>query len=83
MKWTGSTPLYLAQSVDPETGVLIATYDTNESNLSQEDNPKPYAYGEDVGYIFTDFIFPGELIGNAGETVTGVLDRIKNVLGNY
>lgn len=83
MKWTGSTPLYLTQSVDPETGVLIATYDTNENNLNQEDNPKPYAYGEDVGYIFTDFTFPGELIGNAGETVTGVLDRIKNVLGNY
>ena len=40
-------------------------------------------YGDDVGYIYTDFTYPGELIGNAGETVVSVLDKIKSVLGNY
>jgi len=39
--------------------------------------------GQDIGYIYTDFTYPGDLIGNAGDTVTTILDKIKNVLGNY
>ena len=37
----------------------------------------------DIGYIYTDFTYPGELIGDAGTTVTNILDKIKNTLGNY
>jgi hypothetical protein len=29
-----------------------------------------------VGYMETDFIFPGELVFEAGSTVTEVLDKI-------
>ena len=44
---------------------------------------KTFKYGEDVGYSLTDFIYPGELTCNIGETITSVLDKIKNALGNY
>ena len=84
MKWTGSSPLYLARTFD-DKGCPIAYYDTNPNSkeLSQIGNLTPYSYGEDVGYILTDFTFPGQLVGNAGDTVVTILDQIKNVLGNY
>ena len=39
--------------------------------------------GEDCGYVYTDFVYPGELISNIGENICSVLDKIKNTLGNY
>ena len=44
---------------------------------------KQYRYGEDIGYTLTDFTYPGELTCNAGDTISSVLDKIKNALGNY
>ena len=40
-------------------------------------------YGDEAGFIMTDFIYPGELIGDSGATVTSILDKIISVLGNY
>ena len=42
-----------------------------------------YYAGDDVGYIYTDFYYPGELIGDAGSSVCDILDKIKNLLGNF
>lgn len=42
-----------------------------------------YNWGQDVGYTYTDFTYPGELIGNAGDNVCTILDKIKSLLGNY
>ena len=42
-----------------------------------------FNYGDEIGFIMTDFIYPGELIGDAGSTVTSILDKIISVLGNY
>jgi hypothetical protein len=42
-----------------------------------------FSYGEDIGYILTDFVYPEELVGNAGDTVVSILDKIKETLGNY
>lgn len=44
---------------------------------------RTYEYGDDVGFIYTDFVYPGELIGNVGESITSVLDKIVSVLGNF
>ena len=44
---------------------------------------KMYEYGTDIGFIYSDFYFPSELIANPGDTVVSVLDTIKNTLGNY
>ena len=89
MKWTGSTPLYLYQE-PTSNGLMYNSFSTNYEELAnrrrQSSNPgiiKAYSYGQDIGYILTDFAYPGELIGNAGDTVVTILDQIKNVLGNY
>jgi hypothetical protein len=36
-----------------------------------------------AGYEKTKLVYAGELIGKAGETLTSVLDKIKNMLGEY
>jgi hypothetical protein len=40
-------------------------------------------YGEAAGYMETDLTYAGDLIGNAGETIVGILDKIKNMLGDF
>lgn len=59
-----------------------------EQNSIQEEGPgwilkKVYSAGDDIGYIYSDFYFPRELIGNAGDSVCTILDTIKNTLGNF
>ena len=39
--------------------------------------------GEAVGYSLTDITYAGDLIATAGETITSVLDKIKNQLGDF
>lgn len=53
-----------------------------------QDNTKKYTvfkaeYGDEVGYRPTELTYAGELIANVGESLTSVLDKIKNMLGNY
>jgi hypothetical protein len=40
-------------------------------------------YDQDVGYRPTKLTYPGDLIAKAGETVTSVLDKIKNIFGDF
>lgn len=40
-------------------------------------------YGDTMGYKGVELTFPGDLIAGVGETVVSVLDKIKNVLGNF
>ena len=40
-------------------------------------------YGETIGYRATDLTFAGDLIAAPGESVTSILDKIKNMLGNF
>lgn len=76
MRWIGNTPLYFIN----ENGnyKMTTSYDEAKDKAYQM-----YEYGEDVGFIFTDFTYPNELIENAGSSVVSVLDKIKGVLGNY
>lgn len=76
MKWVGSTPLYFLD----EPGSYKLT--TNYNEVAGKGH-RTYEYGQDVGFIYTDFTYPGELIENAGSSVVAVLDKIKNMLGNY
>ncbi len=84
MKWVGTTPLYLATMINAGTTSYLLT--TNITDATEKDinkSPKIFGYGDDVGYTYTDFIFPGELIGDAGDSVCDILDQIKDTLGNY
>lgn len=50
---------------------------------AQEDYPHMFSYGQDAGYKYTDFTYPGELVLNTGDTVVTLLDKIVSTLGNY
>lgn len=76
MKWIGSTPVYLINKNDN----YVLTTDYSEiGNYTYE----TFTYGDDIGFIYSDFTYPKELIENAGSNVCTVLDKIKSLLGNY
>lgn len=81
MKWVGSTPFYIISHAVNGEIQYIPTTDANEAAAAS--SYKKYEYGSDIGYIYTDFIYPGELIGDAGNSVCTILDKIKDTLGNY
>lgn len=81
MKWVGSTPFYIISHAVNGEIQYIPTTDANEAAAAS--SYKTYEYGSDIGYIYTDFIYPGELIGDAGNSVCTILDKIKDALGNY
>ena len=75
MRWVGDKPVYLIN----DSGNYYYSMDKSSTGGSQEFN-----YGDDVGFIYTDFTYPGDLIANPGDNIcTAVLDKIKNTLGNY
>lgn len=75
MKWTGNAPVYLVK----DGNNLFMT--TNYSKASQYQTYDSYTYGQDVGYIYSDFVYTSELIANEGDNVCTILDAIKSYLG--
>lgn len=76
VRYVGSTPLYYNTASD--------FYTMNKNYVDLSDGTwKVFEYNENVGYVYTDFIYPGELSSGIGENVCSVLDRIVGVLGNY
>ena len=71
IKYIGSKPIYFADNYSS----FSYTQDTS--------HPIGYIYGQDVGYEFTSFTYPGELILAAGSTVVNLLEKISQILGNY
>lgn len=58
----------------------------NSSNISKEytvNDIITYEYGDDVGFYLIDFVYPGQLVCNPGDSVTSVLDKIISVVGNF
>ena len=82
MKWTGSNPLYLVPKQSGSAGVVwYAAYIDKPEIL--EDGTIEILSGQDCGYVYDDFVYDSELSANLGESVTSVLDKIKNYLGNF
>lgn len=75
--WTGTEPLYY--------NTVTQKYTTNgEETIG--DGWVTFNTWEEVGYVYTLFSYPSKdknFVAAFGETVTSVLDKIKNVLGNY
>ena len=79
-----------------DNGNYVHTFDLLVDTLT-DDNPEPTVfysddkaycvakieYGDTAGYRATDLIYPDDLIGNVGESLTSVLDKIKNMLGEF
>lgn len=72
VKYIGSRPIYFSTN-----------YTSISFNYDVQNFPFQCNYGEDAGYRMVDFTYPGELILDAGDTVTDLLDKITSVLGNY
>ena len=83
MKWNGNVPLYATLGADNILGNYDINYTYSLTQPSEGEDYVIYNPGDDVGYIFDDFVIPDELTGNAGETVVSILDKIKEILGNY
>ena len=75
VRYIGDSPLYHNTS----TGQYVL----DELYLTEDGTWQTFGYNEDVGYVYTDFVYPGELVTNIGDNVCTVLDRIKEALGNY
>ena len=75
VRYVGSGTLYY----NTDTGM----YTTDESYLTYDGTWRSFGYNEDVGYVYTDFVYPGTLISNIGDNVGTILERVKNTLGNY
>ena len=82
MKWRGNQPLYLWENKHDSVNSF---YSMSLYEGAGADNyfQKSIKYNYDAGYTYVDFIYPGELSCNAGESVCSVLDKIKNTLGDY
>lgn len=78
MMWAADVPLYLFG-----TDATSYRYSLDDDPLVPASEKKIFKYGDDVGFIYTDFTYPGQLNAGAGETVCGVLDKIVSVLGNF
>ena len=75
VRYIGNGTLYY----NSDTGMY-----TLDSEYTTDDGTwREFKYNEDVGYVYTNFVYPGSLVSNIGESITSVLDKIKNTLGNY
>lgn len=80
LKWRGTNTLYLTRDTSQGgDNYKYTTMDTTQENWSSQTIP----YNYDAGYTYTDFVYPGELVGAPGDSVCTILDKIKNTLGNY
>lgn len=73
----------LMSRVNSKSGTIL--YPTLDA-VGQKDKEMTVAkveYGELAGYRRTDLTYPGDLIANIGETLTSILDKIKNMLGDF
>lgn len=89
MQWIGDTPLYQI-STSENANEDESAIGSSSGNFYKFTTEKPenesyikYEKGDDVGYIMDDFVMTGELTGAPGESVTSILDKIKNAIGNY
>lgn len=73
------------QSVDSliDLSIPIFVFEADQNNPQKEYRVRKVEYGQTAGFRATDLVYVGELIGNIGETLTSVLDKIKNMLGDF
>lgn len=73
-----------AQELDILVDTLIGSNDPAVVTIEGQDYyVAKIEYGQTAGYRMTDLVYPGDLIAAAGDTVTSVLDKIVNMLGEF
>lgn len=87
MQWRGSNPAYLVlkknnKDNEPSYDLVLNPEDEKTNNTTIK-TLYQFNLGDDIGYIYDDFVWNGELTSAPGDTVVTVLDKIKSALGNY
>lgn len=81
VRWGGNNDLYF----NPTT----SQYTLNENVVADRPGEwtRVFGHNEDCGYIYTALTYPESsssgLISGIGDNVASILDKVKNVLGNY
>ena len=75
LEYRGDKPIYLLKKDNKYEGISFSLVDGYEAEERKS--------GETIGYKSTELTYPGELVAGVGETVVTILDKIKNVLGNF
>ena len=86
----GTTYDSLSEGLLGKSSMIANVVDFNNSIADYENDfeTEPYhvvriKYGQTVGFRTTELVFAGDLIANIGESLTSVLDKIKNMLGEF
>ena len=79
MKWAGDNPIYLV----PVSTEDYTWYNVVEEKPSDTTGVIQVQNGRDAGYVYSDFVYSGDLTANMGENVCTILDKLKSYLGNY
>ena len=76
LQWNGNNPMYLVPVVDGnETYYVFRSASAGSVYTVQPGAP--------IGYAYTDFTYPGELVATADQTVCDILNTIRDTLGNF
>jgi hypothetical protein len=86
--YVNKTPTHLNKLADEQFETLLTPVIGSEQKTIINVDEKNYyftkiTYGNTAGYRKTDLTYPGDLIAAVGENITSILDKIKNVLGEF
>lgn len=81
VQYAGSTPIWFQGN--PGDRINSNGWRISPSPPPEGGFNNVFFQGDDLGYMITDLIFPGEFTQNAGTTVSRILDEIVKILGNY
>lgn len=88
--WINGSQTTISQlnNYDPLISTLIDLVDSDVFTLENKNNATRYCaakitFGQTAGYRTTDLVYAGDLIASAGDSLTSILDKIKNMLGDY
>lgn len=71
----------LTETLADNSQVVKPLYSTKDRN--KEWYFTKVEYGQTAGYRITDLTYAGDLIANIGESITSILDKIKNMLVEF
>ena len=87
--WEKTTLADLSRAKDLEvltesmSGVAHPSEIKFEENSTETYYVAKIEYGQTAGYRITDLTYAGDLIGKVGESITSILDKIRNMLVEY
>lgn len=71
---------HFSPDLNTHLGVKIISATQNDNNQYPVFTVGKFEFGSTPGYKITDLVYAGDLISNIGETLSSVLDKIKNML---